>query len=269
MCLCVLTSAYAEVDPADDPTNLSRWPNQTSRANSDRWLVEHHDHLRRMNPRLLVVNFDNHASREKLDRLVDQIIAGIGEGSRAHGYKDSNAPVFLQYQAFKFIDLRDTNAPKSELNSREFPLKPGMTNTFNVDHNRLFGEEFAWYYGVRDPRKTERFLRLDELVDRGYVHEVWIITNGDESRIKAFECVELKPRYNERFERVGNECVQAGNGGDPDQKWTGRSLRLGFVNSLAVQGVFSKVLATLSKASARAERSLISLATLLNSPVTT
>ena len=82
-----------------------------------------------MNPRLLVLNFDNHAPREKLDRLVDKIIAGIAEGSRYHGYKDSNAPVFLHYQLFKFVDLRDTNAPKSELNSRMFPLKPGVTNT--------------------------------------------------------------------------------------------------------------------------------------------
>jgi len=191
-----------------------------------------------MNPRLLVINFDNHAPREKLDRLVDKIIAGIAEGSRYHGYKDSNAPVFLQYQVFKFVDLRDTNAPKAELNSRLIPLKADVTDTFNVDHNRFFSDEFARHYGVPSPGKGERVLRLDELVDRGYVHEFWVITNGDESRIKAFECVELKPRYNERFEHVGDEYVQAGNGGDPDQKWTGRSLRLGFVNSTRGSGCF-------------------------------
>jgi len=74
-----------------------------------------------MNPRLLVLNFDNHAPREQLDRLVDKTIAAIAEGSRYHGYSDSNAPVFLQYQVFEFVELRDTNAPKSGLNSRLFP----------------------------------------------------------------------------------------------------------------------------------------------------
>ncbi len=29
--------------PADDPPDLSVWPNQTSRANSDGWLAENHD----------------------------------------------------------------------------------------------------------------------------------------------------------------------------------------------------------------------------------
>jgi len=148
----LFVSAFGESGPSSDPADSTVWPNQASHANGDRWLIEHHDQIRRMNPRLLVLNFENHAPREKLDRLVDQIIAGIAEGSRYHGYNDSNAPVFLQF--------------------------------------------------------------------------------------KAFECVELKPRYNERFERVGDEYVQAGNGGDPDQKWTGRSLRLGFVNSTRGSGCF-------------------------------
>lgn len=40
-----------------DPSDLTVWPNRVSRANSDRWLVEHHDQLQRMNPRVLVLNF--------------------------------------------------------------------------------------------------------------------------------------------------------------------------------------------------------------------
>jgi len=39
---------------------LTVWPKQASHANGDRWVVEHHDQIRRMNPRLLVLNFDNH-----------------------------------------------------------------------------------------------------------------------------------------------------------------------------------------------------------------
>jgi len=238
LCRALIPACLAEVGPGNDGSDTTVWPNQQSRANSDQWLVQHHDEIRQMKPRLLVVNFDNHASREKLEQLVRQIIAGIAEGSRYHGYANSKAPVFLQYQIFKFVDLRDPNASETQLNSLRFPLKPGVTNTFNVDHNGFFSDEFARYYGVPDPRDPGRFLRLDELVDLGYVHEAWIISNGDEGRVKAFECVELKPRYNERFERLGNQYAQAGNGGDPDQKWTGRSLRLGFVNSTRGPGCF-------------------------------
>lgn len=237
-CALLALRLLGDSGPQNDPTNLTIWPNQVSHANSDRWLVEHHDEIRQMKPRLLVLNFDNHTARGKIEQLVDEIIAGLTEGSRRHGYKDSDSPAFLRYQVFKFVDLRETNAPQSELNSLLVPLKPGVTNGFNVDHNRFFNDEFARHYGVRDSTRGDHFLRLDELVGRGYVHEVWIITNGDESRITAFECVELKPRYNEQLERVGDEYVQAGNGGDPDQKWTGRSVRLGFINSTRGPGCF-------------------------------
>ena len=114
--VCALAaSSLAASAPSTDPADLTVWPNQASHANGDRWLIEHHDQIRRMNPRLLLLNFDNHAPREQLDRLVDRIIAGLAEGSRYHGYNDSNAPVFLQYEVFKFVDLRDTNAPKEKL----------------------------------------------------------------------------------------------------------------------------------------------------------
>src|SRR6266566_9129998 len=81
--VCTLSvSTCAESGPSTDPADLTVWPNQASHANGDRWVVEHHDQIRRMNPRLLVLNFDNHAPREKLDRLVDQIIAGLADRSR-------------------------------------------------------------------------------------------------------------------------------------------------------------------------------------------
>jgi hypothetical protein len=214
--------------PATDPKDLTIWPNQTSRANSDRWLVENHDRLRRMQPRLLVLNFSNEARRDKMDRMLADLIGAMAEGSRYHGYKDSNAPAFLQYRALKFVDLRD--AANSKGNSAKFPLKPGVTNGFNVEYNRFFGEEFAGYYGVFDPRQPGRSLRLEELVDLGYVHEVWFFCEHIKG-YNPFEVVELKPVYDESFARQGNRFVQAGNGGDPEQKWTGRSVRIGFINA--------------------------------------
>ena len=226
-------------NPAGDPKDLAVWPNQTSRANSDPWLIEHHDSIRQMRPRLLLVNFSQEQKPEHLAKLASGIIAAIAEGSRYHGYKDSNAPVFLDYKIFKFIDLRDPDKQKG--NSSSLPTKPGVTNTFNVDHNKFFSEEFAPNYAVRDPKDSSRFLRLDELVDLGYVHEVWFFIETTPDVI-AYECIEEKPLYDENFVRQPGKFVQAGNGGDPDQKWTGRSVRLGFVNPTRGVGCFMESL---------------------------
>ena len=224
--------------PENDPEDVAVWPNRTSRANGDRWLVENHDKLRLMRPRVLIVNFSNVAKREKTDKLVTGIIDAIAEGSRYHGYATADAPAFLKYEVFKFVELRDgsTNAM-----SARTPLKPGRTNGFNVNYNAFFGDEFAAHYGVRDPKNASRFLRLDELVERGYVHELWMVGEGVKG-FGAFESVELKPKYDEQFRAVPGTFVQAGNGGDPDQKWTGRSIRLGFINASRGVGCFMESL---------------------------
>lgn len=220
--------------PADDPADLAIWPNQTSHANSDSWLAKNHDHIRQMRPRMLLLNFSNEQSNEKLLNLAKSIIGAVAEGSRYHGYADSNAPVFLDYRIFKFIDLRDS--PKTG-NSRKLPLKRGITNSYNIDHDELFSDSFAKYYAVTDPRDSSRFLRLDELVELGFVHELWIFLETTPQAI-AYECIELKQSYDAAFAKSPGHSVQAGNGGDPDQKWRGRSLRIGFVNPTRGPGCF-------------------------------
>ena len=219
------------------------WPNAVSRANGDPWLMENHTRIRRMEPRLLVLNFDNHAPRAHLENLVSNIVEGLAESSRWHGYKAPSAPEFLRHRIARFVDLREPDAPKDRLNAAAFPLKPGVAEGFNVDHNAFFGDAFAARIGVADPDHPGRFLRLDELVDRGEVHEVWILSNGDDRNLRAYECVELMPRYDAGFHRLEGPPVQAGNGGDPDQRWTGRSLRLGFVNTTRGPGCFLESLA--------------------------
>ncbi|MEW6161111.1 MAG: hypothetical protein AB1813_27090, partial [Verrucomicrobiota bacterium] len=106
LCSREMTGAQT-IDPKPFSTDLSHWPNQVSRANSDRWLVENHDRIRRMHPRLLVLNFSNEASRDKLEQMLRELITAVGEGSRYHGYKNPDAPVFLACEVFKFVDLRD------------------------------------------------------------------------------------------------------------------------------------------------------------------
>src|SRR5690606_29358668 len=90
-------------DPSSDPADLTAWPNQTSRANSDAWLVENHDRIRLMRPRVLLLNFSQEASRAKLEQLTSDLFAALKESSRYHGYTNPKAPAFLDYQVFKFV----------------------------------------------------------------------------------------------------------------------------------------------------------------------
>lgn len=230
--LCLAFVALAQVGLAQSPSfqdssDLSIWPNTKSRANGDDWIVRNHDSIRKMRPRLLVLNFSNQHDMAHVQKMTEQLIAALAESSRYHGYKDPKAPVFLEYQVLKYVDLRDPGGTKN--NSAKSPIKKQIAPPeINMDYGALFNETFAAYYGFPDPKNPRRFLRLDELVERGYVHEVWFFAavTGD---LRCLECIELKPVFDAKFRRTG-EIREAGNGGDPDRKWTGRSLRINHLN---------------------------------------
>jgi hypothetical protein len=231
--------------PWADPADPTAWPNTTSRANSDPWLAQNHDRIKVMRPRLLLVNFSNEHARDHLDRLAKRITDALADSTRYHGYDDPAAPAFLRYEVFKFVDLRD--ADRTSGNSRLIPVKnPAATSGFNMKYRDYFSDAFAKLVGVPDPRDPARFLRLDELLDGGYVHEVWFFESGNVKAVPhvgSYEVVEEKPRYTDAFARKGAEWVQAGNGGDPDQPWTGRSVRIGCVNASRGPGCFLESLA--------------------------
>ena len=64
------------------------WPNADSWVNSDPWLVEHHDELTVMRPRVLVVNYVHGFTQPQ--RLLNGLIAALRESSRWQG----RGPVF-------------------------------------------------------------------------------------------------------------------------------------------------------------------------------
>ena len=231
--------------PWSDPDDKTVWPNATSRANGDPWLADHHDTLKLMRPRVLLVNFSNEHAREHLDKLAAQLIRALAEGSRYHGYADAKASAFLQYQVFKFVELRDP-APATGNSSKIPVIDPAARRGFNMKYRQYFSPEFAEHYRVPDPRDPKRFLRLDELLDGGYVHEVWFFESGNVQAVPhvgSYEVVEEKPRYDAKFRKAGTEWVQAGNGGDDQQPWTGRSCRIGCVNASRGIGCFLESLA--------------------------
>ena len=96
----------------------------------------------------------------------------------------------------------------------------------------LFKQDFAQYYGYPDPSHPSRYLTLCELVERGTIHELWVVGSGDVPDANAAEVLEAKPRYTRTGNRIPNAVERcAGNGCfDSDVPFCGRSLRIGFGN---------------------------------------
>ena len=60
--------------PWSDPKDETVWPNRTSRSNSDAWLVKNHGSIRRMQPRVLLINFSNEHDNVHLSTLTAKLI---------------------------------------------------------------------------------------------------------------------------------------------------------------------------------------------------
>ena len=213
------------------PDDLTVWPNKTSNANSDKWLVENHDKIKKMRPRVLVLNFSNGFAPEKAEKTAKELAAAVTEGTRYHGYKDPKAEPFIEWQILKVVDLRDAE-PYPETpdgNCTKYP-RTGRKEGINFAYKELYSDKFAEYYSFKDPKNPGKYLKLNELVAQGIVHELWFFAY-QRSAGAPFEATEWKPVYDEKFQRVGDEHRHAGNGGDQDEPWFGRSLRISFINS--------------------------------------
>jgi hypothetical protein len=202
------------------------WPNDYSKANSDEWLVRNHDKIHVMKPNVLVLNFANGYSADDVKKCATQLADSFREASKFHGYKQSSDP-FLDYQIYKIVDFADDHKSKSGLggDSAKYPRRP-ENGAFS--YPRLFSNEFVGQYDVRDPR-TGAQLALGEMVKQGLVHEVWIITSGDEAHPPA-ESAESKQAYDDNFNKLSGKFVRSGNGGDDKSPNIGRSLRFISVN---------------------------------------
>ncbi len=204
------------------------WPSMDSRANSDRWIIEHHAELGRMEPRVLVLNFSNTTPMDTATTTTKRFVRAIAESSRWHAYADTEAPVFLAYQLDRIIDLRDDPPVQTcDGNSTKFPRKPDWVSGNNFDYAALYEEPFTTWFGYEHPEEPGRFLPLAELVDRGLVHELWFIANHGGCGA-PYETIELKQYYDAAFQKAGHG--PAGNGHDGGMPWIGRSFRITFIN---------------------------------------
>jgi hypothetical protein len=204
------------------------WPNPIAPANSDPWLRQHHDALKVMRPRVLVL--DVQRVGRPIETVVDGIIDAIAAGSRYHGYSDANAPAFLQYEVEKIVDLRDPTA--------EYPSfwPPGP----NFDVGQLYTPAFAQRYGFADPDRPGQFLSLCTLFERGIIHELWIAA---EAGVRAvYENQSRMQRYDENLDKIPNSFQECTNGcyNDPGNRVNCKvSARMQEVNKGRGVGCFS------------------------------
>src|SRR5262245_59542862 len=219
-------------DLQETNTDLTIWPNVKSWANSDPWLAQNHDEIRRMEPRVLVINFCNGYAVDEVTRKTQDLADALAESSRYHGHEDPGAPPFLRYRVARIVDLSDADQRIRTVdgNSTRYPRVPNWKEGINLSYREFYSDAFAAHLGFRDPKNAKRFLSLRELVDRGVIHELWFFAFQREAG-SPYECTEQTPVYDEQFRRIGDEHRHAGNGGDPGEPWCGRSLRITFVNA--------------------------------------
>ncbi|HET6284112.1 MAG TPA: hypothetical protein VFH73_24355 [Polyangia bacterium] len=221
------------------------WPNSISSASSDAWLVANHASIQKLQPKVLVLNFDNTRDNAAVTTAVNNIIAGFKEGSRPRGYLDAAAPPMLEFQVAKVVDLRDHPAPAgwTKKTSTLLPRRanPGAFN-WGIDYPKFYNATFAARYGFPDPAHPGQFLSLCQLADQGVIHDVWMAfdPDSDPGEASAAEILEWAPVYDANRVKTGGWDQCAGNGCfDNDvPHCNNASLRISFINLNRGPGCF-------------------------------
>ncbi len=222
------------------------WPNAESRATSDPWIVDHHDEIQVMRPRVLGLNFVNARSNDDMRALFATIMGDIREGTRTHGYDAPDAPPFLEYELAYAVDLRDTTPTPVGYpyrNSTLYPREEPVDGYWGFDYERLFTPELAALYGIENPDAPGTYLTLCELSERGLVHEVWIYGDADVPDVGAAEILGIMPPHDATGHRVGVRMDRCAGNGCFDAEDTippecTRTLRVGWVNNTRGPGCF-------------------------------
>jgi hypothetical protein len=215
----------------------TEWPNATSKLNSDPWLAVHHDEIRVMKPKVLVLVYGNERTFAESTTLVDRVIAGFAEGSKPQGFKNPGATPQLSYQIAKTLNFTDGSGnPNGALLPKRPPGEPG---NWTFDYDMLFDPAYAANYGYPDSANPGRFLDLCQLVNNGTVHEVWVVLSEDPA-VTIGETVGMSPNYTITGNKIPgslNRC--SGNGClDQDVRYCGRTVRIGGVNHQRGPGCF-------------------------------
>ncbi|UCG15522.1 MAG: hypothetical protein JSV19_09535 [Phycisphaerales bacterium] len=221
--------------PENLPDDLTVWPNKVCYRMSEPWIMENHDKIRKIKPRVMILNFANDASMEHIKDHTERLIRAFSESTRYHGFKDPDAPSFLDYEVVKYVDMRDRPVPpeRKNRNSAFFPALPDGPKDFAFDYAQLYTDQYARFYGFADAnyKYQRRYLNLHELIEAGIVHELWFHAVHDHSEgWPANEVIEYKQYYDEKCRPIPGKHGPAGNGHSKTMPWSGRTFRMAFFN---------------------------------------
>ncbi len=188
-----------------------------------------------MKPRVLVLNFANNVDMDRDRKYTERIIYNIALASRYHGYSNPDAPVFLEYQVVKYVDMRDNPVAPSNIN-RNSTLTPNLkredrekSGNINCDYSIFYSADFAVRYAFPGPSGSGAFIDLHGLINAGIIHELWFFRIHDETGA-PLESVEFKQYYDDSCRPIAGKYGPAGNGHSKTMPWSGRSFRITFFN---------------------------------------
>jgi hypothetical protein len=214
-----VTTENCQPGSTDSECASTGWPVGEHGANSDPWLVTHNQVITQMRPSVLVLNFDNGVSTAQTMTTAQTLAMALDAGSAYHGYLDSTAPIFLQYQIAGVVDLTNNNP-----NNPSVPL--GWTNpsstllptdsTGQFDAPQLFQPQFA-DFGISDPATSQPYT-LCQLFEKGKINEVWIqdgetdVAGGPQRRAPLY--LERKQTYDANGAAIQGsfeDCIGGGS----------------------------------------------------------
>lgn len=166
------------------------WPNDTSKANSDPWLVSNHDRIARLEPRVLVIDLEATAETQA-KTLITKHINALKEASSFHKYKEPNAQPALAYQLVKLVRAD----------------KPTDRIDYRAWNTQAFADE---HLQIKDPAAPDGpALTLCGLFEKGIINEVWCMASKDP---KCGETQEAKQVYDASGQKIANRFANASNG---------------------------------------------------------
>jgi len=163
------------------------WPNETSSANSDDWLVQNHDRISQLRPKVLAIDIGNTSNAMT---LIQRHIDGLANATSFHKYSNASAQPMVVYQLAKIV--KGTSPSYTEWASQAF-----------ADNN----------IQMKDPKDPSGpNLTLCQLFEKGVINEVWCMAT--QSQTKCGETQETKVVYSNADPPVKTTArpVSASNG---------------------------------------------------------
>lgn len=189
------------------------WPNETSHTNSDTWLVEHHDEITELRPRVLLINFVQGRGEMEVREAAAANANALAEGSKYHGYSNPNAPAFVKYEVVHFADLGGQ------------PTRSG--NGFGFTEF-MTSQAFADKVKLKEPNGTKN-LTVCEAFEKGLINEAWVAEPSDDSA-KLYEMLGRGQVYNADFSKKAGQFDNCSGNGCLSGFTCGVSVRLGEIN---------------------------------------